>query len=151
MSDPLQTLRAAGIEHKVQLYRRSESAAQVAAALGLAPRAMLKTIAFASMPEVVLACVPIDREVDVDALVAHLGEPRTMLLELAALERMTGFKAGGVTPIPSPGERRFRVVIDATAAKLAKVAVGAGSGVEVMLDPADLIAVTGAEVAAIAA
>ena len=151
MADPVQTLVDARVAHCVYRHGPAATAPQVAAALGIAPAAMLKTVAVASMPAVVLACVPIGRRVDIDALAAHLGESRTVAMNAAALERLTGFRPGAVTPIPAPGGRRFRVVIDAGAMALAQVAIGAGAGVEVVLAPADLVAVTGAEVAAIAA
>jgi Cys-tRNA(Pro)/Cys-tRNA(Cys) deacylase len=151
MADHVRTLIDAGIRHRVHNYGADASMAQVAAELGLPPAALLKTIAVASMPAVVLACVPSDRRVDIDRLAAHLGEGRTVAMNVQALERMTGFQPGGVTPIPAPGGRRFRVVIDTSALGHAEVAVGAGMGIEVVLAPADLVAVTRAEVAAIAA
>lgn len=151
MSGPLQTLEEAGISFAVHRYDAGTGAAALAAVIGLPLSAMLKTIAFASMPAPVLCCVPIDRKVDVDKLIAHLGEGRTMPLNIAALERMTGFKPGAVTPIPSPGGRRFRVVVDEAAAALPRIAIGAGAGVEVVLAPTDLIAACNAEVAAVVA
>ena len=151
MADPVQTLVDAGIRYRVHRYGAGAGMGEVATALGLPPAALFKTIAVASMPAVVLACVPGNRQVDIDRLAAHLGEGRTVPMNAQALQRMTGFAAGGVTPIAAPGARRFRVVIDATAFDHAEIAVGAGVGVEVMLAPADLVAVSNATVAAIAA
>jgi Cys-tRNA(Pro)/Cys-tRNA(Cys) deacylase len=153
MSTPaIETLRAAGIAHRVARFSPALDAAEAAAALGLPPAAMLKTLAAVSMPQVVLACLAIDRRLDLAALARHLGEPRTALVGAAALERMTGFAAGAVTPIPLAGGRRFRVLIDEAALAWPEIAVGAGApGTEVLLKPAELVAVCDAGIAPIAA
>lgn len=149
MSTPaIEVLEAAGIAHAVHRFDPSLDGAATAGALGLEPGQMLKTLAVASMPRVVLVCLGLDRRLDLTALRVLLGEPRTALIQAAALERMTGFQPGAVTPIAAAGARRFPVCLDREALDLGQVGVGAGeAGVEIVLAPADLAAVTNAKVA----
>lgn len=144
----IRALKAAGIPHAVGRFDPALTAMEAAAALELPPAALLKTLACASMRGVVLVCLSADRTLDLAALRQALAEPRTALIGREALERMTGFRPGAVTPIPVPGERRFSVHLDRAALAFARVGVGAGeAGTEILLAPDDLVRATGATIA----
>ena len=141
-------LADAGIAHRVCRFDPALDAAAAAAALELPVAAIFKTLAVASMPRVVLACLPADRRLDLDRLRSQLGEGRAALIAAQALSRMTSFDPGAVTPIPLAGRRRFPVYLDTSANDHPLIGVGGGeAGWEILLAPADLIQLTGATVA----
>lgn len=102
--------------------------------------AVVETLAIASMPEVVLVCVPRGAMLDVEALAGLIGEGRTAALAERALGRMTGFSPGGVTPLRAPGRRRFPVFLDAICAQAGRLCLNAGApGENVILKTKDFI------------
>ena len=72
------------------------------------------------------------------------------LAELAVAERRTGYVRGGISPL---GQRhRHRVVVDASALAGGFMYVSAGQrGLDLELDPRDLVALTDAVVADVVA
>jgi Cys-tRNA(Pro)/Cys-tRNA(Cys) deacylase len=97
-----------------------------------------------------VAVVPVSGSLDLKALAAAVGGKRAVLADPAAAERTTGYVRGGISPL---GQRkRLPTVVDASAVGHATVYVSAGRrGLELELDPADLVALTGATVAPVAA
>jgi Cys-tRNA(Pro)/Cys-tRNA(Cys) deacylase len=142
----IETLGALGAAHEVRRFDPALDDAGAAAALGLPPGALLKTLAVASMQGVTLCCLGSDRRLDL----GRLGDGRIALVGRDALPRMTGFAAGALTPIAGPGGRRFPVRLDEAALDHSTVGVGAGeAGVELLLSPSQLIRATGAQVVAL--
>jgi Cys-tRNA(Pro)/Cys-tRNA(Cys) deacylase len=142
----IETLTALGAAHEVRRFDPALDATAAAAALGLPPGAILKTLAVASMQGVTLCCLGSDRELDLP----RLGDGRMALVGRDALPRMTGFTAGAVTPIAGPGGRRFPILLDEAALAHPLVGVAAGAaGVELLLSPAELVRATAAHVQAL--
>ncbi len=128
---------------------RPDYGLEAAAALGMAPRRVFKTLIADVDPGLVAAVVPVDRQLDLKALAAAVGARRAILAEPAAAERASGSVVGGISPLAP--RRRLRVVIDDTALTLSTMLVSAGRrGLQVELAPADLMRLTEATVAAIA-
>lgn len=145
-------LNEVGVAHRTVRYDPALSLEDAALTIGLPASAVCKTLAVASMPAVVLAVLPGSARLDLTALRRHLGENRTMMIDVQALERMTGFRPGAVTPLPRPDQRRFRVVVDAGVMALPELSVGGGeAGLGVILSPKNLLAVTDGETATLAA
>ena len=97
----------------------------------------------------VLAVVPVDRDVDLKAVAAACAGRRAALGDPAAAERATGYVIGGISPLGS--RRTVPVVIDVSVLANATVYVSAGQrGVQVELAPADLVRCANATVAPIA-
>ena len=97
------------------------------------------------------ACVvPVSGQLDLRAAAAVLGVKRLALADLAVVERRTGYVRGGVSPL---GQRRpHPVVLDSSALDAELMYVSGGQrGLDVEIAPADLVQVTGAVVAEIAA
>jgi Cys-tRNA(Pro)/Cys-tRNA(Cys) deacylase len=122
---------------------------EAAAALGVDPRRIFKTLVAMIDGKLVCAVVPVARRLDVKALAAAVGGKRGAMAEPAAAARATGYVVGGISPI---GQRTaLPVVIDASAQGFDTVYVSAGKrGLQVELTPADLAHVSHAQFATIA-
>lgn len=114
---------------------------EAAAALGVEPTRIFKTLVADASGELVVAVVPVARQLDLKALAAAVGTKRAQLADPAAAARSSGYVVGGIPPI---GQRTaLRTVIDASALDHPTVLVSAGKrGLQVELAPADLIRVT---------
>ena len=156
----VELVRRARVEHRVHAYEppehhgrerdiRPSYGRDAAAALGIEPARIYKTLVAAVDGRLVLAVVPVDRELDLKALAAATGGRRAEMAEPAAAERATGYVVGGISPIGS--RRTMPVVIDGGATGQPTVFVSAGRrGLQLELAPADLVTLTGALVARIA-
>ena len=119
-------------------------------ALGLDPARVFKTLVAEVDGRLVVGVVPVTGQLDLKALAAAAGGKKAKMADPAAAQRATGYVLGGISPL---GHRsRIPVVIDASAEKFDTVFCSAGRrGLEVELSPADLIRLTQAVVAPIAA
>lgn len=124
--------------------------AEVAAALGVPPERVFKSLVTEVDAALTVAVVPVTGELDLKALAAAVGGKRANLADRALAERATGYVRGGISPL---GQRRsLPTVIDSSAEGFSTVFVSAGRrGLQVELAPADLIRLTAATTAPIAA
>ena len=154
MTPAITAAERAGILFQVLAYEHDPRARaygpEAATALGLPPHAVFKTLVVkAAGPGLVVALVPVDREVDLKALAVALGAKRADMARPDEAERATGYVVGGISPLGQ--RRRLPTVIDASATALGRMYVSAGRrGLEIALRPADLIAVCRATTAPIA-
>ena len=147
--------RRAGIPHAVHRYdvaeRQEEGyGAEAAARLGLDPAVVHKTLVTATAPgRLAVAVVPVSGQLDLRALARALGARRAHLADPAEAARVTGYVLGGISPL---GQRTaLTTVVDEGALAHPTIFVSAGRrGLEIELDPHDLVRLTGATVAAIA-
>ena len=125
----------AGVPHTVHEYeppdrhgrdrdRRPTYGVDAAAALGIDPGRVHKTLAATVDGRLVLAVVPVDRELDLKRLAEAAGGRRAVMAEPAAAERATGYVVGGMSPLGS--RRALPVFVDAAALELASIFVSAG-------------------------
>lgn len=125
--------------HPYQHDPRSQAfGEEAAAALGVDPARIFKTLIAAVDGRLACAVVPVAARLDLKAFAAALGGKRAELAEPAAAARATGYVVGGISPL---GQRsRLRVVVDESAALFGTVYVSAGKrGLQVELAPADLL------------
>jgi Cys-tRNA(Pro)/Cys-tRNA(Cys) deacylase len=122
---------------------------EAAAALGVAPDRIFKTLIASVDSSLVCAVVPVSRRLDLKALAAAVGGKRGEMADPAAAARATGYVVGGISPL---GHRsRLRVVVDASAASFETIYVSAGKrGLQVELAPGDLVSLASATTAPIA-
>jgi Cys-tRNA(Pro)/Cys-tRNA(Cys) deacylase len=119
-----------------------------AAALGVDPARMFKTLVASVDGALALAIVPVAGELDLKRLAGALGGRRAAMADPAEAERATGYVVGGISPIG--GRRRLPTALDESALGFETVYVSAGRrGLQVELAPADLARVTTAIVAPI--
>lgn len=143
-----------GVAHDVHSYEhdpRAESyGTEAADALGLSPQRVFKTLLAEVDGTLTVGIVPVTGQLDLKALAAAVGGKRAKMAEVAAAERVTGYVAGGISPLGQ--KKRLRTVLDASATAHETVFCSGGRrGLEIELAPADLVALTGAVVAPIAA
>jgi Cys-tRNA(Pro)/Cys-tRNA(Cys) deacylase len=150
----LVALDGAGVAHTVHRYEHDPASGlgyglEAAAALGIEPARVFKTLVVSVDGTLTVAVVPVDGQLDLKALAHAVGGKKAAMAEHAAAERATGYVVGGTSPL---GQRQaLRTVVDATAAGHTTVFVSGGRrGLDVELAPVDLVRLTGAVVAAIA-
>jgi Cys-tRNA(Pro)/Cys-tRNA(Cys) deacylase len=150
----LVALQRADVAHRVCAYEHDPSAEsyglEAAQALGVEAASVFKTLLAEVDGASVVAIVPVDGSLDLKALAAARGGKRARMMEAARAERLTGYVVGGISPLgqrtPSP------TVVDVSAQAHAVIYVSAGKrGLDVELAPDDLVALTGATYAPIAA
>lgn len=111
---------------------------EAAAALGVPPDRVLKTLVAVADDRLVMAVLPAGGELDLKRLAAAVGARRASLAEPAVAERATGGVVGGISPLGS--RRPIPVVVDVSARAHATVFVSAGRrGLQVELAPDDLV------------
>lgn len=145
-------LAAAGVSFTVHDYDhdpRSESyGEEAAAAMGISPARVFKTLLAEVDGTLTVAVVPVSGQLDLKALARAVGGRKAVMADPKAAERSTGYVVGGISPI---GQKRAHpTVVDATIHDHPSVCVSAGRrGLEIELSPADLVRLTDAVTALI--
>lgn len=122
---------------------------EAAAALGVAPERIFKTLIASVDGKLVCGVVPVANRLDLKGLAAAVGAKRAEMADPAAAARATGYVVGGISPLGQ--KSRLRVVVDSSAEQFETVFVSAGKrGLQVELGPADLVRLTSATLAPIA-
>jgi Cys-tRNA(Pro)/Cys-tRNA(Cys) deacylase len=121
---------------------------EAAAALGVDPARIFKTLIASVDGSLVCAVVPVAGRLDLKALAAAVGGKRGAMADPADAARATGYVLGGISPL---GHRsRLPVVVDESASRFDTVYVSAGRrGLQVQLSPHDLVRAAAANVAPI--
>ena len=95
----------------------------------------------------VLAVIPGDRELNLKALAAALGEKKVHLPTQREAEQLTGLQAGGISPLALIN-KGFQVVIDEAAQSFDEIHVSGGQrGLNIRLSVKDLSGLTHARFA----
>lgn len=145
-------LVAAGVAHHVHAYphdkRSSAYGSEAVDALGVDAERVLKTLVIEVDGSLAVAVLPVPHQLDVKAAAAALGGRRAQLADPVVAQRVTGYVLGGVSPL---GQRTaLPTVVHAAALRHATVWCSAGQrGLEVELDPAELVRLTRAVTAPI--
>jgi Cys-tRNA(Pro)/Cys-tRNA(Cys) deacylase len=135
---------AAGIDFTLHEYVHDPAAdsyaLEAATALGLEPARVFKTLVVTVGEELTVCIVPAGDTLDLRAL----GK-RAQMAPTDRAERVTGYVAGGISPL---GQRRaLPTLLDDSALAFETIHVSAGRrGLEIELAPADLVALTRARV-----
>jgi Cys-tRNA(Pro)/Cys-tRNA(Cys) deacylase len=142
-----------GVAHTVHSYDHDPSAPsyglEAAAALGVEPERVFKTLLADVDGALVVGIVPVSCQLDLKALAAAVGGKRAAMAEPRRAELATGYVVGGISPVGQ--KRRLPTVLDESAQGRTTVLVSAGKrGLEIELSPADLVTLTNATVARIA-
>ncbi len=143
-------LTRVGIDFTLHAYEHDPRATsygdEAAAALGLDPERVFKTLMASVDGRLAVAVVPVSGRLDLKSLARALDGSKAVMAEVAAAERATGYVAGGISPI---GQKRpHPTVVDLGALAHPTVYVSAGRrGLDLEIAPDDLVTVTGATTA----
>lgn len=123
---------------------------QAAAALGVDPARLLKTLMAKAGNTIVCVLAPSDKEVSLKKLAAAAGAKDAAMLKPAEAERFTGYRVGGISPFGQ--KKRANVFIEEAAMKHASVIFNGGRrGLQIELPPGDLVRLLDAKPAALCA
>jgi len=149
----LRALAASGIAHEVTRHGRVGSLAEAAAARGVEPSAVVKTMVVRrGEGDHLFVLVPGDREISWPKLRGLLGVSRMSMPAAEAAREVTGYERGTITPFGARGSSAgapWPVFADVLIVERDEaVSIGGGAhGVSATLAPADLVAATAATVA----
>ena len=143
------TAERAGIAHSVHSYEHDPKAEsyglEAAERLGADPARVFKTLVVDLDGSLEVAVVPVEAQLDLRAL----GGKRSRMADPRDVERSTGYVLGGVSPLGQ--RRRLPTTVDESALEHETVFVSAGRrGLELELDPRDLVRLTDARVRRVA-
>ncbi|MGD1281504.1 YbaK/EbsC family protein [Mycobacterium seoulense] len=148
----------AGVAHEVVTFdhdprERSfgvEAVHALTTARGIAPEQIYKTLIIAVPGGLAVAMLPAPARLSLKAAAAALGVAKADMADAAVAQRATGYLVGAVSPF---GQRKaLPTVVDAGALAWDRVYCSAGRrGWDVGVSPRDLIRLTGAVTADIAA
>jgi len=150
MTPAVEAAKRAGIEFRLHEYEGVEVgdgdyAVAVAAAVGRPAEQLFKTLVASVDGRLEVFVVPADRQLDLRAV----GK-RTTLAQQADAERATGYVVGGISPLGQ--RRRLPTTVDESALAWDTILVSAGRrGLQIELAPSDLVRLSRANVAAVAA
>jgi Cys-tRNA(Pro) deacylase len=148
MEDVTRFLDEAGVDFEVLEHEHTERAADEAAALGVAPEEVAKTLVVASPEGNVRAVLAASERIDLHKVAAVLGiggKKVHLATEDDLAQNYADFELGAVPPF---GGRDDRVIVDERLSDRDSVVLEAGSHeTSVRLKAADLVRLTEAEVA----
>jgi Cys-tRNA(Pro)/Cys-tRNA(Cys) deacylase len=111
---------------------------QAAAALGVDPARLLKTLMAKAGGDVVCVLAPSNQEVSLKRLAAAAGAKDAAMLKPAEAERVSGYRVGGISPFGQ--KKRVNVFIEATAMSHATIIFNGGRrGLQIELPPGELV------------
>jgi Cys-tRNA(Pro)/Cys-tRNA(Cys) deacylase len=145
MTPAVEAAKRAGIAYRLHEYEGVEVgdgdyAVAVAARLGVEPERLFKTLVASVDGKLQVFVVPADRQLDLRA-----AGKRAALAAVAEAERATGYVVGGISPLGQ--RRRLPATVDESALAHETILVSAGRrGLQLELDPRDLVRLTGADV-----
>lgn len=154
MTPGIDAAKRAGIAYTIHSYEHDKTAAsygeEAADKLGLSPARVFKTLlAQLDNRELVVAVVPVARQLNLKQLATALHARAAEMARPADAERATGYVVGGISPLGQ--KKRLRTVVDVSAREHATIYVSAGRrGLEIELAADDLVQLTQGLFAAIA-
>lgn len=145
-------LDRAGVAYTVREFRHeagtNDFGAEAADALGVPREQVFKTLIASTDGELVVAVVPVSGMLDLKALATAVGAKHAALAAPEVAQRRTGYVVGAISPIGQ--KSRLTTVLDASALGFPHILVSGGRrGLDVELDPRDLLSVTGGSIAVI--
>jgi len=148
-----QFLKAQGVSFALAEYDYDPNADRIglaaAEALGAEPARVLKTLMALVDGKAVCAILRSDGEVSMKKLAAAFAGKSAEMMKPADAERLTGYHVGGISPFGQ--KKRVPAVLEESALAQPRVFLNGGQrGLQVEMDPHEIVRVLSAVVAAIA-
>jgi Cys-tRNA(Pro)/Cys-tRNA(Cys) deacylase len=139
-----------GIPYKpCPLPNKKLSAIEVAEYLDVSAALVYKTIVVERQEhgKPILALVPARNQVNTKALAKVIGEKKVSVVTLEKAEKITGLKAGGISPLALL-HKPFEVILDSSVQQHDQIYISGGQwGLNILIAPDDIIKLTGAKTA----
>ena len=126
-------------------------AVEAAAVMGVPAEQVFKTIVVtrSGRGKALLIVIPGDQEVNLKKVAAFINEKKVYLPTEREAERLTGLKAGGISPLALIN-RGFEILIDQAASSYDYIYISGGQrGLNIRISPGDVLELTGAKLAAV--
>jgi len=148
-TNAMRMLDCAGISYECKEYEFDENdldGHHVAEYLGVPYEEVFKTlVAVTDKGEYLVYCLSVDDEVDLKKAAKLAGEKRVEMIHVRDLLSVTGYIRGGCSPIGM--KKKYRTFIDEMIELVDSVSVSGGQrGLQITLDPKDLVSFTEATV-----
>lgn len=151
MSTPaVRLLLDAAVPHRLDTFEAGTGnfGAAAAAALGVDPAFILKTLIVDTGTALAVCCVPVSGKLSLKKAAAALGVKSVTIADPRKAQRATGYVPGGISPLGQ--KQQLATVIDASVEKQPEVYVSGGRrGLDIAMSPQDLARLTGAQFSAI--
>jgi Cys-tRNA(Pro)/Cys-tRNA(Cys) deacylase len=123
---------------------------KIAELLGINPAQSYKTlVGKGDKTGILVAVIPVENELDLKKLASESGNKSVQLVPVKDLLGLTGYIRGGCSPVGM--KKRFPTYFHSTAVDFEHIYVSAGvRGLQIQINPADLISFVGATVADVA-
>ena len=144
----MRLLEQANIPYETLSYEYDEdnlSGLLAAEKCGIDPDTMFKTLVTRGEKRgIVVFCIPVNEELDLKKCAAAAGDKRIEMTHVKELQGLTGYIRGGCSPIGM--KKNYPIYIEESAILFDRISVSGGArGIQVRLNPEDLIRYTGAE------
>lgn len=145
----------AGIDFSLHTYEHDAKAAsygeEAADKLGLPYGQVFKTLVIAlDTGQLAVAVLPVSAQLSFKQVAKALKAKKASMADPTAVQRATGYVLGGVSPLGQ--KKRLPALLDQSARDWPQVYISAGRrGLEIALQPDDLLRLTGAQWAALQA
>lgn len=151
-TNAMRELERAGIPFEVISYEVDESdlsGIHVSEQLGEDPGQGFKTlVTVAANGNHVVCCIPVAEELDLKVAARAAGEKSLAMMHVRDLLDTTGYVRGGCSPVGM--KKRFPTLIDEGCMRYDRIFISGGRrGIQLKLNPHDLISHTGATVVAL--
>ncbi|MDA1075296.1 MAG: aminoacyl-tRNA deacylase [Proteobacteria bacterium] len=141
MTPAINALKKAGVAYQLHSYANAVStgyAEEAVLALDLPAEQVFKTLIVLNESKLAVAVIPANLILDLKAAADLLRWKKCALADQAVAERRTGFLKGGISPFGQ--KTRLPTLLDEPAMRFATIFVSGGRrGLDVEVDPADLI------------
>lgn len=142
VTNAMRLLQAARIDFEAVEYEADEVGehfgSQIAQMTGIPSEKCFKTlVARGDKTGIMVACVPVDLEVDLKKLAKASGNKKTEMIHVKELLALTGYIRGGVSPVGM--KKKYPTYVHESAAELDIMAISGGRcGCTLILSPQDV-------------
>ncbi len=140
-TNAVRMLEKRGIAYEIREYEVDESdlsGLHVAESIGLPPAQVFKTlVARGDKTGVLVACIPVDSELDIRELERISGNKHVDMVPLREVQPLTGYIRGGVSPVGM--KKQYPSWLDTSAFAFPFISVSAGvRGCQMLVNPIEL-------------